>query len=111
MSKESKAAEDKAAAEKMEADEKLADAKLRAAETLLSAGKPDAYRKALTEIVDSYPNTKAAATAKQKMKQPVVTTSLALRVGMMRAAAFFCGQATSATDRCRATASSTNRSA
>jgi|GEM_PF-3512313 len=59
----------KAAKEKSESDEKLAAAKLKSAESLLAAGKTDGYRKSLTEIVEKYPDTKAAATAKKKLKQ------------------------------------------
>jgi|GEM_PF-6785760 len=56
------------AAANAERDEKAADAKFRAAESLLKAGNAAGYRRMLKELVEKYPETKAAEKARRALK-------------------------------------------
>jgi regulator of protease activity HflC (stomatin/prohibitin superfamily) len=61
-------AKKKADQERVEQNEKAADSKLRAADALRKAGKSDGYRKMLKEIIEKYPDTKAAEKARKASK-------------------------------------------
>ncbi len=64
-----KAAVEKTVAdEKAEHNEKSAEQKFKFAEKLLKEGKSDAYRRALKDLVDKYPNTNAAERARRALK-------------------------------------------
>ncbi|MBI3860931.1 MAG: hypothetical protein HY290_03455 [Planctomycetia bacterium] len=49
-------------------EERAAESKLRTADQLLKVGKPEAYRAMLKELIERYPNSKAAETAKKALK-------------------------------------------
>lgn len=64
-----KASADKRAADaKVVRDEKSAEAKLKSANDLLKAGKRDSFKKTLRELIEKYPDTKAAQKAKELLK-------------------------------------------
>ena len=54
--------------QKVEREEKAAAGKLKSAEALRKAGKVEAYRKSLRELVEKYPTTKAADEARALLK-------------------------------------------
>jgi thioredoxin-like negative regulator of GroEL len=66
VAEKKKAADEEFAKKKPERDEKAAEVKFKLAESLLRAGKRDAYRKSLKEIVEKYPDTKLAQEARSR---------------------------------------------